>query len=423
MSNFFRSLIALAIVGLWSSTMALAVYAPEPQSGGRFFKSKGTKSAEEYRYLGRTGLRPEDYYDSPGLTYEGVRLKPYVGYSGDWDTNVFLTERDRSQDYINRLNWGTDVEVPLDAQKHLLYGGVHSESEWFAKNSSENHTDWVFQGGGQFNFNNFSLDLHEEFRDTVDRSNSELTARTERYENYLDGVLTIPFGQMFSETEVSHYNLEFDDEANQVFDRYELRISPRIGVNVGDRTQALVEYQLTNINYNKIEDRNGDAHQISLGLRGFLGQGDLVTYQVWGGWQVRNYDSDLRDDFTGPVWRADIEYRRSEISRFYASTKREPVESVTVNNSFITRTDLEVGWRRKLSERITGTLAGASAFHHYSNGRLDFLWEPKVGVDYLIPGRVGARLYTDYRWSARHSDADNQDYERSLLSFGIRAEV
>src|SRR4051812_17577498 len=107
-----------------------------------------------------------------------------------------------------------------------------------------------------------------------ERGGSEVTRRQERDENYLSGVLTISFGEFFQETEVSHYNLEFQEPGFENFDRQEFRVMPRIGMNVGDRTQALVEYGLTRIDFDRMTERNGWAHEGSLGVRGFLGQGD-----------------------------------------------------------------------------------------------------------------------------------------------------
>jgi hypothetical protein len=420
MLSFAMSLVALTFFG---SASVWAVYAPEPKSGGRFFNAKGTLADDEYRYLGRTGERRyDDPYYGKGINVEGVRVNPYASYTGEWDTNIFLEEDNRDADYISRLNWGTDAEIPLEDGKYVFGGGVHSESEWFAQHGGENHTDWTYQGAAELNFNRFSLELFEQLQRTVNRVGNELTNRQDRYENYLSGLLTIPFADFFQETEVSHYNLEFRDPSQGMFDRQELRVIPRIGINVGDRTQALMEYGWTYINYDDVDDRNGMAHQLALGVRGLLGQGDLVNYQAWAGWQFRNYNSDNRQDFSGFVARGEVEYRRTELSRFFINANRSPVESVTTNNSFIVRNEIAGGWRRQLAERLWGEVGAGIGFYDYSSDRFDFYWEPKVRLDYVIPNTF-ARLFTEYRYTARHSDVGNQDYGRHLWNAGVRLEV
>jgi hypothetical protein len=425
MMRIFSFGFMFASLFLWGSNSLWAVYAPEPKSGGRFFHAKGTRSADEYEYMGRTGTRQFEnyYYGRPeygdGVRYEALHLKPYASYTGEYDSNVFLTDDNTEGDYISRLNWGLDAEVPMQEGKYLIGGGVHSESEWFAEHGGENNTDWIYQGEAEANFNHFSIEVFEEFRDNSSRAGNELTEREERAENYLNGLITIPFAEFFLETEVSHYHLEFDDAARQFFDRQEFRTIPRIGFNVGDRTQVLAEYDLTFINYDA-GDRDGTAHQGSLGARGFLGDGDLVSYQVWAGWQFRNYDSG--DDFNGFTFRSDVEYRRSEVSRFFFEANRLPVESVSVSNSFIVRHEIAGGWRRQLSERLRGELRGGVGFYDYAGDRFDFFWEPGVRVDYRLPGDF-ASLFAEYRFTARHSDAANQDYLRHIANGGIRFEL
>ncbi len=422
------SLMIFAVLAFHGAPISWAVYAPEPKSGGRFFESKGTKSAADYQYLGRPGERVyDDYYDyyrGKGLQLEMLKLRPYLGYTGEWDTNIFLEEDDPNQDYISRLNWGAEAEIPMEDGKYNVFGGIHSESEWFAENNQENHTDWIYQLGTTLNFNSFSLEVFEDLRRTVNRAGSELTGREDRWENYIMGLLTIPMGEIFSETEVSHYLLNFRDDAREAFDRDEFRVIPRIGWNAGDRTQVLVEYGITDIDYKELDDRNGMSHALSLGARGFLGQGDLVSYQAWGGWEIRNYNSDMREDFSGFIFRGDLAYRYSEQSKFFLETSRRPEESVSETNSFISKNDIAARWRRQLTESLGGEVRGAMGFYDYSSGRFDFYWEPGAKIDYLLPGRFRfAHLFTEYKFTARHSDAANADYFRHRWNFGVRAEI
>lgn len=403
--------------------LIFAVYEPQPQSGGKFFEGKGTKSAYEYQYLGRTGT--DEYrsnYYGKGVEYKNIRVKPYASYTGEWDTNVFLTEHDHKDDYINRLNWGASADVPLEGGKYVLGGEINSESEWFSTYDKEDHTDWNFVGRGAFNFNNFSVNVFNDFRDTSDRSGTELTSRVERKENYLDGLLEIPFGEFFLENEASYFYLNFDDKALDNFDRDDIRDIPRIGYNLGPRTQVLAEYSIMHIGYDHASDRNAWDHEWALGARGFLGNADLISYQVWGGWQIRNYNSDNIKDFSSFVFRANAEYRPSDLSRIFVDAHRTVDESVTQTNSFLVRNDLGAGWRRQLSENIGAELKGSIGFYDYSDHRRDFFWEPMIRFNYLLPGKF-AHLFAEYRFSQRASDVENRSYTRNLLNFGIRAEI
>jgi len=418
----------LVIVSIFCGP-AWAISPPERDSGGRFFPSKGTRASDriyESNYLSSGYARTEagrfereNFAD--GLKFGALRVRPSVGYTGEYDSNIFLTENDAKGDYISRLLGGIDAYLPMKDGKYLLMAGVQSKSEWFAKNSNANHTDWAYQAGGQINFSAFQLAVHEDFRDTTDRSDSELTDRIKRFENRLSGLLTVPFGKFFSETEVTHFIVDFRDD-NEFRDRKELSFYPRLGVDIGSKTQALIEYGFTDISYDNNAGRDGTVHQAQLGIRGYLGRGHLLAYQLWAGWQFRDYDSDRFKGYNGVIGHGELVYRPSGLTQVSLRALRRPQESTAFGQSFYTRNELSLQYKRQLARNWFGHIRGSTGLSDYSNDRLDFMWEPAVGVEYLLPGRRFA-LFTEYRFSARESDRNNNDFNRHIAQFGIKAQA
>jgi len=422
-----RLTIGILVMGLSLSLAmpAWAIPSPEPSSGGRFFRAKGTKASSDFTEYGRVGqtdavARTEDYHYRRGLQAGPLNIKPNGSYTGEYDSNVFLQDDNGEGDWINRLKWGVDSILPINEGQHSLYGGVQSETEWFSEFDSQDHTDWNFQGGGEMNFNSFSLEIFEEFSRTVDRSDNELTQRLDRKENYLLGLLTVPFGEYFLETEVSDFDLQFRDPAFEPNNRNELRLFPRVGVNVGDSTQALVEYGHTYLNY-ELEDRTGHSNQASVGLRGLLGE--LTSYQVWGGWEFRNYDTDSRNDFQGPIARGELVYRPSDFTRLTLDADRRVVESVSAGQSYYVQNQASVRYRRQLSEKLIANARGTVRLNSYDTQRDDFYLEPAVGLEYILPYTDNiAAVFSEYRWTLRASDSSGTDYSRQLVNMGVKAE-
>lgn len=412
---------------------AWAVYPPEPQSGGRFFPGKGTRAGAEYaEYVensddssyARTenGNFDRQHY-AKGLKLGIVQVRPSVGYTGEYDSNIFLKQSNRQDDYISKLLGGVDADVLMDGGKYILTGGVQTKSEWFADHSSEDHTDWTYQLGGEIHLPKVDLTVHDDFRDTRDRTDSELTDRINRYENRLDGLATIPFGQFFSETQATDFIVDFrDSTALQQFNRHEFSVYPRLGMNIGTKTQALVEYGFTDINYEKQDDRDGTAHQAQLGVRGFLGNADLFAYQLWGGWQFRHYDNGDLQSFDSFVGHGELTYRAGASTQLAFQVIRRPEESLDAGQTFYTRNEAAFQVKQQIAQQWYVTGRAGAGFNHYSNDRLDFLWEPSVGLEYVLPGKILA-LFTEYKFSARESDASNRDYNRHIANFGIKAEV
>ncbi len=423
----------LSVAVTFVSQSAWAVYPPEPQSGGRFFPGKGTRAGADYTETlenpdyssyGRTESGNFDRHRyAKGLKLGAVQVRPSLGYTGEYDSNIFLTERDRKSDYINRLLAGVDADVLMAGGKYALTGGVQSKSEWFASHGKQDHTDWAYQLGGEIHLPAIDLTVHEDFRDTTERNDSELTDRIQRYENRLGALATLPFGQFFSETEVTDFILDFrNNNAYEQFNRHEFSVYPRIGMNIGSKTQALLEYGYTDIHYGEQEDRDGTAHQAEAGVRGFLGDADLVSYQLWGGWQFRHYDNGNLHSFNSFVGHGEVAYKPRVGTQLTLRGIRRPEESLDAGQTFYTRNEISVQIKQQIAEQWYVNGRGGMGFNHYSNDRLDFLWEPGVGVEYVLPGKILA-LFTEYKFSARESDAGNHGYSRHIVSFGIRAQV
>ena len=416
-------LIIVAFSFVCGSQVAWAVWAPEPQSGGKYFRDKGTMSSSDYYYLGRTGTRNSaDYYYGQGLRAGILNIRPRTSYAREFDSNIFLAPSDKKTDWVNRLDSGIDVQAPLQDGKYVLYGGVQSQSEWLVHNTGSNHTDWFYQGGAQANFNHFSASIFEDFRKTSDRSGTDFTGFNRREENYLTSLIDVPMSQVFFENEMSHYYLRFRNSSQELNDRWELREIPRFGMDIGGRTQALVEYAITPIRYFSQTSRDGLANAPSLGIRGFLGKGDLWSYQAWGGYENRSYDSSSKKDYNNFIARGDIRFRPSPLSELIAEASRRPEEAVNATDSWVTRNDLGVRYRRKVTDYGAVNVGGSVGQYDFSGGRDDFFWEALTKGEILLPGKFSS-IFAEYRFMQKHSNQSGSDYIDHRINFGVKLEM
>ena len=154
---------------------------PEPKSQGQVLQSKGTKAEKSYQEQGRAGT--PGYEWGRGLQFWQILLKPFVEYVYQWDNNIFFAPSGRNSDWINKLNAGLTAELPLSGGQHLLTGNYKSETEWFSRFDSQDHSDYTLGGGLDLNFVPFSLHADDSLRRTVDRSDTEFTNRVSREEN------------------------------------------------------------------------------------------------------------------------------------------------------------------------------------------------------------------------------------------------
>lgn len=224
----------------------------------------------------------------------------------------------------------------------------------------------------------------------------------------------------FIETEVSDWNLDFQDKAFKGSDRNEFRVFPRLGVNVGANTQALVEYGFTNLNY-EVEDRSGTSNELSVGVRGLLGE--YLSYQAWGGFEVRTYDQDSRNRYAGFIGRGELVYQPSDFTRIALEAHRRVVESVSQSQSYYVNNEVSLKLRRQLMEKLYANARGTMRLNNYDTERDDFYIEPAVGLEYILPYTDNiASIFGEYRWRVRESDTSNNDYHGQLIDMGVKAE-
>lgn len=422
--RLMRVLVGMFILAFWLPAVVYAV-TPEPKSGGKFFQSKGTKAEETYEEQGRAGTPGYEY--GKGFQVWQILLKPLVQYAHRWENNIFLEENGRKEDHINNLVAGLNGELPLVGGQHLLTGGYEADIEWFERYDDQDHTDHKINGGLELNFVPFSLNVQEEYKRTVSRADTEFTDRVSRDENTLNGLLEVPFAAFFLETEVNDYDVDYRDETNSVFDHHEFRIYQRAGVDVSPNTQGLVEYGFTDIHYNKVDDRDGQANQVMLGLRGFFTE--RISYQLWGGAQWRIYEEDTRPDFNGFVMRGAMLYEISELSSITLKGDRTPIESTFDDQSFYVRNKGSLVWRQQIAERLFLNTDGSVSYNEYSRitvrnntekTRRDYVWGAGVGLEYLMPNDI-VSFFGEYRYAARDSNTALLDYDNQIVNVGVKA--
>lgn len=418
---------------IFSAALMLSFFAPavvfaaipEPKSGGKFFQSKGTKAEENYQEQGRPGTPAYEW--GKGLQIWQILLKPFVQYIAQWENNIFYDHVDTKDDLIHRLSAGVKGELPLNGGQHLLSGGFTDDSEWFDRFSGQDHNDYTFNGALDLNFVPFSLNVEDTHRRTVDRADTEFTTRVSREENTAHGLLEIPFAAFFLETEALNFNTVYRAPEDKEFDHNDFTIYQRAGLDISPKTQLLVEYGYENLDYAKDPERNGNANQVMLGLRG--NWTDRITYQAWGGAQWRIYDDGLRPDFDGFVARSALQYDITDKSNVILKFNRDPQESTFDNQSFYVRNKGSLAWKQQIAERVFLNADGALSYNEYSRitllgpqetTRRDYVWESGVGFEYLMPNDV-VSIFGGYRYIARDSNFSGFSYGDNVLNVGVKA--
>lgn len=412
----------LTVVTVFQTASALA-YIPEPKSEGRFVIGKGTRTEEEYE--ARAGAPLYDYLGK-GIELGPVHVKPNADYRLSWTDNVFYEEDNKQSDYVNRVYTDVRAELPLNAGQHLLSGAYITNSEFFNRFDSQDHTDHLVRGNLDLNFVPFTFNIEDTFERTEERSNTEFTNRIERYENVLHTLLEVPFAQFFVENEIIDFNEDYRATVFDDLDYNDFGTYQRVGYELTPATQILLEHAYRLFNYDN-DSRDGDANQFMVGLRGFLTE--RLSYQVWVGPQFRVYDDDARPDFNGGfVYRSSLSFQQDETSMWTLKSDRQPEESTFDGQSFYVRNRTELFWRKQVAERIFLNTRGSFSYNEYSRvtvirdfsrTRRDYVWGGGAGLEYVMPNDYISFLF-EYRHDSRNSNMDGLDYHADTISGGVR---
>ncbi|MEI8345805.1 MAG: outer membrane beta-barrel protein, partial [Candidatus Omnitrophota bacterium] len=361
-----------------------------------------------------------------GIQAWDLLIKPFIQYVAQWEDNVFYDRKNKRADFINRLSSGVTAELPINGGQHLLSGGFVDDAEWYSRFGDQNHNDYAFNGALDLNFVPFSLNVEDLQRHTTDRADTEFTSLVVRDENTARALLEIPFAAFFIETEALNFNAAYRLPENRIFNHNDFTVFPRLGFDVAPSTQFLVEYGYENLDYPKQTERNGDANQAMLGLRGMLNE--RMVYQAWGGAQWRIYDDPIRPDYNGMVFRAALQYDLTDKSNIVLKFNRDPQESTFDDQSFYIRNKASILWRQQVAERIFALLDGSLSYNEYSRittmdnetkTRRDYVWESAAGFEYTMPNDL-VKVFGEYRYRARVCTFNTLGYGDNQLNVGVK---
>ena len=422
--NFIFMVVLLGFISFSSS--AFADVTSTATTSGNDAHSRGTKASEMYENEGRAGGPIYEY--GKGLQIGPAHFIPSIGYNYAWTDNVFYDEHGAKSDYINRLHTDLTGELPLGGGQHLVSASYLTNTEWFERFSSQNHTDHILGAAIKLNYVPFSLNIEDHFQRTVDRSGTEFTTRIPREENTAHGLLEIPFASFFLESEAFDLNENYKTSSDDEFDHNDFDFYQRVGIDISGNNQFLVEYGYKNIDYSNQGDRNGDANQFELGLRGNLTE--RITYQLWGGAQYRIYDQASRPDFNGFIMKSAAQYAISDVSHVALKLDRNPQESTFDDQSFYVRNRGQLEWRQQVAERLFFNSIESLSYNEYSRitvlnqlkqqTRRDYTWQAGAGLEYTLANNLTS-VTLDYRYNGRVSNLDGGlGYDAQEVTAGVR---
>ncbi len=348
-----------------------------------------------------------------GITQGSLVIHPRLKFRGEYDDNIFLTDRGAEDDLIGVIMPGVSLELPWD--KNYLSLDYQATLHYFKDHPDQNHQDHRLKGLFSFVFSSMTLKAEDLFLDTSSRENTDFTERIKRIEN--TGSIALLYQANAFELQGRYKNF-YEDYDQQIYSPYDHM--EHYGILTGfykiaPKTKALIEYTYDRIVYREDRNRDGYYNEVRAGFTGEITSKLTGTAKV--GYQSRQYhDESIWDDFNGVVGYVLLEQVFSTNSDLRLGWERSLHEATSEQNSFYLLNRGWLAYSRQLAHKIRGfariqysnySYPKESAL--YGKKRQDDVWEPQIGIRYQIQVWLAAEC--SYTFKNRDSNLPGKDYQ------------
>jgi hypothetical protein len=356
-------------------------------------------------------------------------IKPVLEYSRLWDTNVFLSEGNRKEDEYHRVKTGFFADHRLGPKKeHSVNFAYGTTLEYFERFKEQTHDDHTLGIGGQFKVGTGNLSLSNTWVHQTSRGNINLPdLDNTRQDNTARALYHLPLARYFGEVEAVNFHNDNLSPNNSRFGRNELSITPRIGFNLTDWNQVYGEYMYRDITYPDSENRNGDAHQVGAGFRGFLDE--RTSFSLLTGYQQRVYETDERPDYHGLVFMSRVQRKFAEQRGLTLQFDRSVNETTYDEQNFVVQNGFSYQFRTPaFIDKFFIEQGGSVSYQEYSRistvagdseTRRDYVWNLSIMGEYFMMND-SVSLFAHYQFSETASNTFNLDIDGQKLTYGVK---
>jgi hypothetical protein len=400
-----------ALVGATlAAPMALAQQpAPEPERN---------VTVEERR-------RPQ--FDPLGIRAGGFLVFPSLQVSGEYDSNVFATEK-KAEDDVGLLV-RPRINVVSQWSRHALNALLFGDFGLYEEFDENNYQDFGASLKGRLDitrndvlFGELTLARRHEGRESPEAVGSRDLV------TYFDGLTRLGYRRDFNLVyfvvggSVDRKDFDEQDLNEDRRDLIDLTGDLRIGYKVSPRFNLFVQGDYTIIRY----DNDSGVDRDSKGFGVSAGTEVDITGILFGearvGYIRRDYDDDTLDTVSGPGGSAKLTWNVTGLTSLIFEADSGIVETT------------QGGASAKLQSNISGEVQHELLRNLILIGRLGFTRDDFRGIDRTdntYRARLGARYLLNrnlsvdvgYDFATRDSDVNGADYDRHIVRLGLIARL
>jgi hypothetical protein len=375
-------------------------------------------------------------YEPLGIRAGAFRIFPRTDASLNYDDNIFATKNDTDSDFIAVV--GPSVGVQSDFSRHAVGFEVFSRVGRYFEHTKEDYWDFGLNGDGRLDItrdNNlqgsFTVARLHDTRD--DPENDATVAESRRPVRFMNYDANLAYNHLFNRVTF---------RLTGVFDRNDYRQGAgtanqndrdrniytgllRVGYNVSPRINTFVEGLYTVQKRDVSRDEDGfDRDSNGWGARGGVNVNftDLLLGEAFAGFREQYFSDSAFDTENGLNYGIGITWLPTQLTtvNLTGASDFQPTTNEDASANFQTTVGLRVD--HELLRNVLIGVEGGYVRDDFENTNVtDDRFDAGADITYLINRHfsVGAA----YGFSTRHSDDEENEFDRNLFTLTLRAQL
>jgi len=366
--------------------------------------------------------RPE--YDAKGIDLGGFRLYPRAAVTESYDDNIFADESDTESDFITTTAAALQAESEWSRHRLSMVGQIRHQK--FLENGDQDRTEYFVRPDltldlPQRSQANFSAEYS---RQTLGRDDPEDTGEedpTEFNRFASSGEVIGRLNRTFFGLNGQVRRDDFIDSDDSDRDNTEYRVGLPLGYEVSAKTDVVLEPFFRLRDFDELDstgaDRDARAAGATIGIDTELTRLVHVNFDI--GFIANDFEDPQFDDEVDLIFGGEVVWYATGLTTMKARAARQDISTSRPGSSSKTRTNFDLELQHELMRNV---LVGAEArfinddFRNID--RNDLRGIAGLNAEYLINNY--ASLVANYRYEQRWSDAQGADFNRNIVTLGLR---
>jgi hypothetical protein len=384
-----------------------------------------------YQIVGAASLFWAVFLSEPALSAveqtnpQDTKVSPWGEIKLHYDDNVYLSSSNKKDDFIVTLTPGVSLYLPFS--DNLFKFDYSVDINKYMDNTSQDANNHYASGNLELNWRDVSFNIYDKFGHVFERPSTEDTSRVKRDDNRAGIAAKVQKEKLGVQLGYENFMRDYKSDATyDVYDRAEHLYSFIVTHKTFPKSELLLEYDFSQIRYDKSVHSDSDYHQVLIGIIGGLTPKTEATIKA--GYQTREYERADEPNFNTGVLYADLTHKFSDKNAIKLSLSRTANESTYGTNNFYKVESITAILDHFFTPKLLGFLTGEFQINSYPRETTEGSETKKREDNYYLTG-AGLRYYLQkwltftlkFEHIVRNSNFDTFEYDQNLITFTAKA--